>query len=195
MQCFPRAGRGRGLLRWNRAERGAGPQMQLFKNALWISSFLWSWGRQRLVSLQAPLSLLGRAASVPPPQLRSRYLGSPFPCHFPFPPIAWVCSLQLGNPVTPFTDRHQSYTLNSWIFFISSWKWLTFSALVLASPRLRSHAAWQSTLLLRVLTEPEGFFFNYYFFFRTYSNTCCKKRAGVVSVKHPSALPPDRREP
>lgn len=93
---------GMGTLRWNRAERGAGPHMQPFKNALWISSFLWSSGKQRLLSLQALLSLLGRAASVPPLQLWSRYLGSPFPCHLPIHPVAWVCSLQLRNPCDTF---------------------------------------------------------------------------------------------
>lgn len=102
-------------------EGGAGPQMQPFKNALWISSFLWRWGKQWLVPLQTLRSLLGRAASVLPPQLRSRYLGSPFPCHFPFPPIAWVCSLQLGNPCdtfprqTPELDAEQMNLFNQFL--------------------------------------------------------------------------------
>lgn len=36
------------------------------------------------------------------PQLQSKYLESPFLCHFPFPSIAWVCSLPFGNPYGSF---------------------------------------------------------------------------------------------
>lgn len=169
-----------------------GEQDHKFKNALWISSFLWSWGKQQLVSPQALLSFLGRAASVPPPQLWSRYLGSSFPCHFPFPPVARVCSLQLGNPCdtfhwqTPQSDAEQLNLFNQFL------KMAYFLCPSFGTPDIQKSRSLTKHFTLTCLNRTKGFWF---FFFSHLFQHLLQKRAGVVSVKHPSMQPPDRTEP
>lgn len=133
--------------------------------------------------------LLGRAASVPPLQLRSRYLGSPFPCHLPIHPVAWVCSLQLRNPCETFHWQTPGLDTEQLNLFDQFLKTANFLCTCFGIPEIKKSRSLTKHFTLTCLNRTGGNFLVFFF------QHLLRKRAGVVSVKHPSAPPPDRTEP
>lgn len=106
----------------------------------------------------------------PPPQMQSIYLGRLFPCHFPFPPIAWVCSLQLGNPCDTFHWQTPELDAEELNLFIQPPKMANFLCTCFGIPQL-------DKALLRVWTELEGFLF-FFSLFTSIPTPAAKKGLG-----------------
>lgn len=133
--------------------------------------------------------LLGRAASVPPLQLRSRYLGSPFPCHLPIHPVAWVCSLQLRNPCETFHWQTPGLDTEQLNLFDQFLKTANFLCTCFGIPEIKKSRSLTKHFTLTCLNRTGGNFLVFS------SNTCCEKGLGWSLSNTPLRLLPTGQSP